>query len=384
MKIKGLGAVIAAFFVMLCLGSIYNWSIFSPELKSEYSLSSSESTLIFGAILIFFTTTTIFTGRIQKKVGAKVLGIISGLFFAGGYALSSISEGNFILLLLGIGVLGGIGTGIGYLISLTVPIKWFPEKKGLVTGIVSGGFGGGAIVMSAFTEHLFKKGTDVLDVFLITGLMLGAIIIVFSFFYAEVEDDSTASVKLDLRATLNKKFLILFIAMFGGTFSGLLVIGNLKSIGLSFEVDAAWLIYAIAVFSVANFSGRLFWGWLSDKVIPYKLIPISLILLGISTFLIGSIEFSGLVFLIFTFIVGFGFGANFVLFAKETVQQYGIENYGLIYPLIFQGYGLAGIFGPLTGGVMYDNTQSYSLSVVVALIICILVSIPFFFKRKVA
>jgi MFS transporter, OFA family, oxalate/formate antiporter len=124
--------VFASFVIMLCIGSVYAWSIIASELIEKYRFSAFQSQIIFGTLIAIFPVTMIFAGHLGKKIKHRYFGYISGLLFFSGYLLAGCSQGNFILILTGIGVLAGIATGFGYWVALTSPVQWFPEKKGLL------------------------------------------------------------------------------------------------------------------------------------------------------------------------------------------------------------------------------------------------------------
>lgn len=105
--------IIAPFLIMLCLGSIYAWSIFVPELKDSYNLTTAQTQIIFGTVISVFTLTMIWATRLIHKFGPRVVATVSGLLYFLGYFVAFLSEGNFFVLWLGIGILGGIGTGMG-------------------------------------------------------------------------------------------------------------------------------------------------------------------------------------------------------------------------------------------------------------------------------
>lgn len=366
---KSIVCVVSAFFVMLCLGSIYNWSMYVPDLKLHYGLSTFQTQIIFGTVIAVYPLTMIFIGKLHRRLSTRFLASASGILFFLGYGLANISAGNFYLIWIGIGLLGGISTGIGYMISLAVPVRWFPKKKGLVTGIVTAGFGAGAIIMAWFTNILLLNGYDILTLFLIIGTVLGGIIIVFAQFFRDpvLSESPTSHIKFSFKSPL---FLILTVGIFSGTFAGLMIIGNLKPIGLLHSISVDLLAYSIAILSVANFIGRLFWGWMSDTVPVKRLIIFALIITGIASFIICHFTVSSGLFLILAFIIGFAFGANFVLFAKETMHLYGDQKFSLIYPFVFQGYGIAGLVGPSVGGILYDQTGDYFYPGIIAMFIC--------------
>ena len=166
--------VSAAFLIMLCLGGVYAWSLVASELIADYGFTAVQSQIIFGAIIAVFPLTMIFAGRLSHRVRPRSMGYMSGMLFLSGYSLAANSGGDFLLTFLGIGMVAGIATGLGYWVSLTVPVQWFPEKKGLVTGIAAAGFGLGAVALSLLTEPMLESGYSVLDVLQWVGIVYGA------------------------------------------------------------------------------------------------------------------------------------------------------------------------------------------------------------------
>lgn len=374
--------VISSFIIMLCLGGVYAWSIFVPELQTEYGFSALQTQLVFGFLIAVFTITMIFAGKLVKKLGARILGILSALFFALGYLLSSLSEGNFLLIFLGIAFLAGIGTGFGYLISLTTPVKWFPDKKGLITGIAAAGFGLAALVLSTWAEGLMNSGVTVLQVFSYIGIIYGAIIFFLSFFMKGNTDfDNQKKIPFG-EFGKNPLFIKLFLGIFAGTFAGLLVIGSLKPIGEEYPIDDHTLILGVSAFAAANFAGRIFWGFISDYIGATVSIFLALLFQSISIFFLGYLALTPAAYMILSVITGFTFGANFVLFARETSQFFGIGNLAPIYPYVFLGYGLAGILGPMTGGFLVDTFGNYFYATTTAAVISMFGSILFLLNIK--
>lgn len=358
--------VLASFIIMLCLGGIYAWSIIVPELKQMYHWSAVQSQLIFGVLIAVFPATMILAGRLQQRLNARFQAILSALFFGSGYLLSSYSNGNFVMILLGIGVLAGIGTGFGYLTALTVPVKWFPEKKGLMTGIASAGFGLAAVILTYLIENALLDGLSLMEIFRRIGLGYGLLILTVSFFIRTPATSTQITLSPAGSMLKTRHFLLLFTGIFFGTFAGLLVLGNLSPIGAEQGVEKHILMVGVSVFAIANFAGRLSWGWISDTLSTRLCIIVALLFQGTSIFLMGYLPLTSSIYLLLSALIGFGFGSNFVLFAKESAQHFGVANLGTIYPYVFMGYAIAGIFGPLTGGYMFDLTASYHYASFVA------------------
>lgn len=373
MKLKGLLTVLAAVITMLVLGTIYAWSIYLPRLIMEHGYSTGQTQLIFGVLIGIFTVAMVIARPLLGRWGPSKLAMAAAIIYGLGYVLAGIMGPGFGIMFIGLSLLAGVGTGVGYLISISIPVEWYPARKGLITGLVSAGFGGGAIIESLIVEGFLADGTALTRIFLVMGVIKGILLLVASFFFRRPAARQTLSPLMPMKRLIKDvKFLRLFFGIFIGTFGGLLIIGNLKPIGGQYPIDETILVLGITVFSLANFTGRLFWGWLNDLVSGKILMPLSLILTGVVTLMIGLFALDSVFYLAMAFGAGFSYGANFVIYAKETAQIYGLDNLGKIYPLVFLGYGISGIAGPYTGGWLHDIFGSYQPSMLVASALCVL------------
>ena len=353
---------------MLCLGSVYAWSIIAAELIRQHGLSASQSQVVFGLLIAIFPATMILVGELEKKTNLRNIGYLSGLLFFSGYLLASFSGGAFLIILAGIGVLTGIATGLGYWIALTSPVLLFPDNKGIITGIAAAGFGLGAVFMSAIAEAVLYNGYNVLQLLRITGISYGLIIIAASRLIHPFRNKLKTYEK-PLRTshfTRSKIFRKLFFGIFLGTFAGLLIIGNLGIIGGQQNISDHNLVRGVALFAIANFSGRLIWGFLSDYTATSLTIFFALLFQSLAIISLHIFVLSDISYLILAFLAGFGFGGNFVVFAKETAEVFGVSNLGIIYPYVFLGYAIAGIAGPVTGGLLYDFYGSFSQAIILS------------------
>lgn len=367
-------SLLGSLVIMVCLGGIYAWSIFVHPLKLIHGLSTAQTQIIFGFTVAIFTISMLFAGRFEKKYGARLTVFISAILFILGYTIASFSNGSFYLIFFGIAILSGKALGFGYITALSVPMQWFPNKKGLITGISAASFGGGAVFLSHFGEFLLKFQIPILKIFLIIGLTYGFLIFIAGLImYTPKEKSENNNEKIeDIRILLKtKQYWLLFIAMFTGTFAGLLVIGNLKPIGISLGLDAKSVMFAISSLSIGNALGRVVWGYLSDFIKTKYLIIVSLIFLSLVTFVLIVVHPVFIIFMIFTFLIGFAFGANFVLYASAVSSFYGINFFSSVYPFVFLSYGVAGAIGPYLGGKIFDLTNSYTYSILLSAVICL-------------
>jgi OFA family oxalate/formate antiporter-like MFS transporter len=360
--------LIGSVLIQTCLGGIYAWSAFVPALRDDYGLTTGQTQVIFGLCVALFIVAMVFAGRLEERKGPRLTASIGGVLFAVGYAVASFSGGAFAPLLLGIGVITGVGLGFAYVCPIASCVRWFPAKKGLVTGVAVAGFGGGAILLSQVANALFARGWDVLAIFRGVGIVYGAVIVVGALMLScPGEAPGTAPPeRTPLRTLLGSgRFWVLWFGMFSGTFAGLMVIGNLKPIGLAGAVPAAAATLAISTLAVGNAAGRIAWGFISDRI-GGKAMPLSLAGLAVATLALWWAARSGTAFVVAAPFVGFGFGACLVLYAAATADAFGHENVGRNYPFVSLAYGFSGILGPAVGGILFDAAGSYTFPLVLA------------------
>lgn len=364
---------------MLCIGSVYAWSIIAKELIEDFNFSASQSQIIFGTVISIFPITMVLVGQIAKRIKHKYFGYISGILFYLGYTLASHSQGNFFLILIGIGVFAGIATGFGYWVAFTTPVQWFPKRKGLITGIAAAGFGLGAVFMSEGAELFLLDGKNVLQLLQMVGILYGLIIVIFSIliFQNQKKLETKEDVVEILPIIRSKVFRKLFLGIFLGTFAGLLIIGSLRLIGSQYNISNHHLILGIIFFAMANFSGRLIWGFISDYLGARVSLFAALLFQSVSVIALIMFTLTDFSFLVISFLIGFGFGGNFVLFAKATLQEFGLKKLGLIYPYVFLGYAIAGIAGPISGGALYDLLGSFTFAIILASFMSLIGSLLF-------
>lgn len=365
--------LVASVLIMLCLGGVYAWSIFVPPLKAEHDLTTTQTQLVFGFTIAVFAIAMIAAGRLEKKRGPRLTAIIGGALFSAGYLLASFSNGEPFFIFLGVGIFSGAGLGFGYVCALITPIKWFPQKKGLITGLSVAGFGAGAILLSYLVKFFLGNELPVLDIFRLVGLSYGAVIILSAMLLTVPADVNAGAATTSFQYSQllkDRKFWALCCGLFAGTFAGLLVVGNLKPIGLSFGADETIATAAISLLALGNMGGRILWGYLSDLMGGRRAIIAALSFLAIVTLSLLAGAGYQVSFMLLALAIGAGFGANFVLFATEVSQIYGVEKLGIIYPYVFLFYGLAGIIGPPVGGLLFDVTQTYTSAIILAGLIC--------------
>ncbi|MDX9753923.1 MAG: MFS transporter [bacterium] len=361
----------ASILSQMGLGGIYAWSAFSPALRAEHGIGDGEAGTIFGVCIASFTMSMVGAGMLQQRIGPRWVGMMGGALFGLGWWIASRSGGNFWLLLLGVGVVAGIGIGFAYVCPLSTCVRWFPHIKGLVTGLAVCGFGCGAILLTEIIEYGLQGGVPVLTLIHDVGLGIGVLVMVCSLFFALPPQSMLAPVVAPhqpiRRILVSRAFGRLFVGMFCGTFGGLLIIGNLMSMGLMTGLTAPHAALAIITFSVGNACGRIAWGIFFDRLGGLAIF-VCLVAQGITGL---YLEWSTIYwnFAIAAGLVGFCYGGCFVLFAAQIAETFGNEKIGLIYPYVFLAYGIAGLVGPSVGGWMMEafGTTLYASGLLVGI-----------------
>ena len=360
--------LVASVVIQICLGGTYAWSAFVPALTDQHGLTSAQTQTIFGVTIAMLSLSMVLSGRLQDRYGPRPVALIGAALYACGYLLASASGGEYPLLLLGIGFISGTGIGFAYVCPLATCIKWFPERKGLITGVAVAGYGAGAIVLSALAATLFGRGLDVLAIFRWIGIGYGAVVCsgaVLLSVPARVEA-GPAQVGIRLGEVLrHRAFWGTVAGIFCGTCAGVIVIGNLKPLGLNAGAGAAVATAAISTLAVGNALGRISWGLLYDRW-GRGVIPLSLLFLaGADLALLGA-RHSGAGLLLGAVAVGLGYGACLVLYAARVASVWGPARVGAVYPLIMLFHGAGALVGPPVGGRLFDLRGDFTVPLLVA------------------
>lgn len=363
---KNRWVILAAGVVMqTILGGIYAWSTFTPWLESSYALSKGQCGFIFGLTIAVFTLAMNVAGRVLTKKGPRFTASIGAVLFMCGYFFASFSNGNFWGLLLGLGVIAGTGIGFGYVCPLSVGMKWFPKKKGLVTGVAVAGFGGGAVILSSVAQHFLIEGMDVLEFFRWFASLTGIALLLSASFLSDPAPRKKTHRPRAGEEVFCVPFAIITLGMFSGTFAGLLIVGNLTSFVLEAGLSASLAVTAVGIFSIGNAIGRVVWGQIFDYF-TYKSIPLSLASFAIFSICLLS-PLPTWLLLTVVGLLGFCFGSNFVVYASAVSNIFGEESFPKLYPICFLAYGLAGSIGPGIGGYLADYTGSYRLALFISI-----------------
>ncbi|MBU0615288.1 MAG: OFA family MFS transporter [Nanoarchaeota archaeon] len=378
--------VLGALIIQLCLGAIYSWSVFVNPLKTLYGFTTTQTQIIFSVALATFAIVMVFAGRWQDKAGPRKVAIVGGLLLGAGYVLARFAGGDFLKIVLSIGVIGGAGIGFGYVCPIAALIKWFPDKRGFITGIAVAGFGGGAWIFAKLAEKLIAS-LGLIATFFILGIIFGVAVVVGALIlrnppegwkpkgWKEAKKTDNKAIKKDYtwqEMIKTPQFWMLWLMYTFGAAAGLMVIGNLKPFGIFSGMTPVVAGSAVGILALFNAAGRITWGTLSDKLGRTRSMFLMFLLQGLMMLYLMNMGKTALMLAIAAAWVGFNFGGNFALFPSATADFFGTKNLGVNYGFVFTSYGVAGIVGPILGGKVFDITGSYLFAFIPAGIACLL------------
>ncbi len=378
--------VVGALIIQVCLGAIYSWSVFVSPLKDVFSYSTTQTQIIFSLALATFALIMIFAGKLQDKVGPRIVATSGGIVLGTGYLLASITDGSFPLIALTVGIIGGAGIGLSYVCPIAACVKWFPDKRGMVTGLAVAGFGAGAWIFAKIAAS-FIETYGLLTSFMYLGVIFMAAVVVgaqllrnppagwkpIGWNPLESKSETSSAEDFEWREMVKlKQFWMLWIMFVFGAAAGLLVIGILKPYGVHSGLSAAAAANAVGVLALFNGAGRIIWGTVSDKIGRKNAITLMFLLQGIMMLALIEMGSTEITLSIAAAWVGFNFGGNLALFPSATADFFGTKNIGINYGLMFTAYGVAGITGPILAGSVFDMTGSYMWAFIPAGIACLI------------
>ncbi|MCI5460012.1 MFS transporter [Escherichia coli] len=345
--------LIGTIITQFALGSVYTWSLFNGALSAKLGAPVSQVAFSFGLLSLGLAISSSVAGKLQERFGVKRVTMASGILLGLGFFLTAHSN-NLMMLWLSAGVLVGLADGAGYLLTLSNCVKWFPERKGLISAFAIGSYGLGSLGFKFIDTHLLETvGLEK------TFVIWGAIVLVMIVFGATLMKDapkqevktSHGVVEKDytLAESMRKpQYWMLAVMFLTACMSGLYVIGVAKDIAQSLaHLDAISAANAVTVISIANLSGRLVLGILSDKIARIRVITIGQViaLVGMAALLFAPLN--AVTFFAAIACVAFNFGGTITVFPSLVSEFFGLNNLAKNYGVIYLGFGIGSICGSI-------------------------------------
>ena len=357
----------------LCLGAAYVYSVFLTPLQREFGWSRSELSVAFTLSIAFIAAGVLAGGRWQDRRGPAAVSLCGALLFSAGIFLSRYTD-SLAWLYVCYGVVVGLGSGIGYTCPLSVGMKWFPERRGLVTGIMVMGYGAGGAVIAPLAGFLIDR-FGWRDTFGILGTGFLVVTVAGSMFLRNPPDGwhppgwrppaAGRGAARGGRDFLPREmvgtaaFRRMWSAYALGTAAGLMVIGHLAAFALGAGFSARDSALSVGVLSVGNGCGRIASGWMSDHIGRVRTLSLVMGATALLLFLVPGVSTVPMLFAS-VFLIGYCYGSQLAVFPSTAADFFGMRNLGNNYGLLLTAWGVAGIIGPMAGGWIFDATRGYA------------------------
>lgn len=389
---------IAAVLVQLALGAVYAWSVFNKPLQGQFGWSKAEAVSPFEVAIGTIFIGSLIGGRIQDRRGPRPVALAGGVLYSLGIMGASLvsSSDQLWLLWLTYGLMGGVGLGAAYITPIAMLNKWFPDKRGLITGIAVGGFGFGAVITGPIAQRLLAHTADKTSVFLPLGVAyLVAVLVGASQFRNPPEGytvpgfvpATTGRAVAGSRqyalpeALRTRQWWQLTAVLALNTTCGIALISQASdSIQAVAGATAASGAFFAGFMGLFNGVGRIFWAATSDKIGRMTAFMAMLGLQALCFFLLPHIGVYALYFLLGA-VVYLCYGGGFGTMPATAADFFGTKNVGAIYGLMIVAWSFAGVVGPLLTAFLYESSGNYVVPfTVIAVIAAVSILLPLITK----
>ena len=352
----------AGVIIQIALGAVYAWSVFRIPLTQAYGWTISQVTFAFTLAILTLGFASFAGGLWMRRVGPRRVAIAAGIFYGAGIFLASFSADHLYWLYFSYGFLAGIGLGLGYIVPVATLVKWFPDKRGMITGIAVAGFGAGALITAPIASRLIIS-VGVMRTFAILGVVYFLAVTIPAFFMQDpppnyrpagwtpsaTQQRQGSSRTYTLRESMRTwQWYALWALLFLNTSAGISIISQAAPMAQEITgVTAAVAAGLVGIISIANGAGRFLWAWFSD-LIGRRWVFLSM------------------------FLILLCYGGGFGTMPAFAADYFGAENVGSIYGLMLTAWGFAGVFGPMLIANIRQSTGRYSqaLTVIGIVMLC--------------
>ncbi len=369
--------------MQLALGAVYAWSVFRIPLSKTFGWSIADVTWAFSLAILALGFAAFGGGLWMRKVGPRVVGMTAAICYGLGVGLSSLAGGNIWILWLSYGILGGIGLGLGYIVPLATLVRWFPDRRGFITGLAVAGFGGGALITAPVAQQLIVSFGP-LTTLAILGVAYFIMVLIGSSIMrnppegwrpagwqpSAKQQEQLAARDYTLKEALSTwQWYVLWAMLFLNVTAGISIISQASPMAQEISgVNAGIAAGMVGLISIANGLGRLLWAWFSDAIGRRNVFLIMFLLQAVLFFILPS-QHEFTVLATICFIVISCYGGGFGTMPAFAADFFGPKWVGSIYGLMLTAWGFAGVFGPLLIANIRQTTGKYDQALVVIAVI---------------
>src|SRR5438874_3475073 len=336
------GIAVAGVIMQIALGAVYAWSVCRIPLTKAFGWTISQVTFTFTIAILMLGFAAFVGGLWMRRSGPRIVAIAAGIFYGAGVFLASFSGGHLYWLYFSYGFLGGIGLGLGYIVPVATLVKWFPDKRGMITGIAVAGFGAGALITAPIASRLIVN-VGVLKTFAVLGIAYLVVVVVPALFMkdppagyrpegwqpSEAQKRERAGTDYTLSQALGRwQWYALWAVLFLNTSAGISIISQAAPMAQEItRVSAAVAAGMVGIISIANGAGRFLWAWFSDLV-GRRAVFLSMFFMQAVLFWLMTSVSSFPTFTALAFVILLCYGGGFGTMPAFTADYFGPANVG--------------------------------------------------------
>jgi MFS transporter, OFA family, oxalate/formate antiporter len=394
------GIAVAAVLMQICLGAVYGWSVFKiPLMHAEHWVETAVQ-LNFTLSIAFLGFGTILGGLWQDKVGPRKVATVAGVLYGLGYLVAAYASSvhSLNLLYVGYGAIGGFGMGMGYITPVATLVKWFPDRRGLMTGVAVCGYGAGALVMSPIAARLIVS-RGIPFTFGALGVVYLIVVVLAAQAYANPPQGwrpqgweprgAVAKAASTYNFTVSEamgtwQFWLLWLMLFLNVSAGIMVISQASPMAQSKEFVGMTALAAanmVGLISIFNAIGRVFWAWVSDWLGRAKVYFLLYAIQAVVFFTLPQLHSTGAFSACFA-IIGLCYGGGFGTMPSFTADFFGSKAMGGIYGWILLAWAVGAIPSPIMAARLHQSTGEFATSLhVIAIVMVCSIVLPLLVRR---
>lgn len=366
--------------IHISIGSVYSWSVFSNPMNNEFGWSLTAISITFSIAILFLGLSAAFMGHFVEKHGPRKAGLVSTVFFGIGMIGSGFAAQieSLYLLYFFYGALGGFGLGVGYITPVSTLVKWFPDRRGMATGLAIMGFGFASLIASPVIQMLIGS-VGIAGTFYILGSIYFAVMLASSLYLekppegwmpkamrdkkdnGEEEPNKDLSYLTANESLKTRRFYLLWVMLFINVTCGIGILSVASPMGQEIAgLSAAAAATMVGIMGFFNGAGRLAWASISDYIGRPNVYTAFFVIQIVSFLLLPSLTHA-LIFQAVLFLIMTCYGGGFASVPAYIGDLFGTKQLGAIHGYILTAWAAAGLVGPILVSWLREVTQSYEL-----------------------
>lgn len=381
---------VAAIIMQISLGAVYGYSVLTTPVMQVGGWTATAVAIMFESAILFLGVGCLLGGLWQDRAGPRIVAVTGGILYGLGYIIAAygVAARSILLIVLGYGVVGGIGIGFAYITPVATLVKWFPDKRGVVTGLAVAGFGVGAMIMTAFVSYWLPR-YGIGSTLLWMGLGYGAIVTLGALTFStppagwrppgwtpgEGGAKAVGRSYSAAEALRTPQYWMLWLMLFLNVCAGIMIISTLKPLAVeTVGMSAAAAVALVGFMGLFNGGGRLFWAWVSDHIGRSRVFLVMYLMQAV-LFGLLLVTTNVAMFTAITALIYLCYGGGFGTMPSFVADYFGPEYVGTIYGSILLAWGIGGVAGPLLITVTRQATGVYTPAIAILAVVMLVASL---------